>query len=268
MSKNSSINRDDRSKTKRDEINIGEIIEHIIRKKYTLLISIIISLAIMSLYNNLTKPVYQSSVTFKKENIFESRSKDEFGEMFSLKTMDEIDTETEILKTRTVLGKAVEELHLAFIIEKIEFSDNKSHKLDLNLLEYNNYINQEGDKYELMPQFLNVSFPSSEIAKYYMIEINEDHHTRVYDAHNRKLIESYPYISLVEIKVASLQLLFNWSNGDAGCKIYFKIQNVNNAIKRLQDYCAVERMGKTNLYKFSMKLYLHVFDFLHTPGRA
>ena len=99
---------------KKIEVDLKDILQIINRRRKYLILTIISTLFLAVLYNYFTKPIYESSVLLKKENASERRlSRDEFERRFSLQTTDEIETEIELINTRSVLENVINELNLS-----------------------------------------------------------------------------------------------------------------------------------------------------------
>ena len=103
MNENNSNNKS----IKKTDISITDLMQIINRRKKSLYIILISTLISVLIYNFIATPVYESSVVLKKENIDTKGSNDQFKEMFSMKTTDELETEMEIIKTRNVLEKVI-----------------------------------------------------------------------------------------------------------------------------------------------------------------
>lgn len=103
-----------------DDINISQLIGSILQSK-SLIISITLVFGVLSsIYAMLTVPVYKGNVLVQVEqNSSGLLALDEIGDMFSVESS--ADTEIYILRSRFIVGKAVDELNLTVKFQPLYF---------------------------------------------------------------------------------------------------------------------------------------------------
>ena len=128
--------------SKQTEIKLADILQIFRKRKYILIIALSASLILAGLYSFLSTPIYEASTLIKKEKIERDYSQDEFNKITQMYTTDEVETEMEILKTRTIFDKVINDLSLFFKIKKISIP-NSSIKFKNSLLaEYKHLLDE------------------------------------------------------------------------------------------------------------------------------
>ena len=71
------------------------------------------------MYNQFSTPVFESSALLKKEVNDNRGQRDEFSEFIRLQTSDQLETEMELVKTREVLSRVIDDLKLYVEFNKL-----------------------------------------------------------------------------------------------------------------------------------------------------
>ncbi len=235
------------------EISLHEIIAIINRRKMIIFISTCLILVLVILYNLFTSPIYESTVTLKKEIINSRSTSAEFKEMFSMQTMDELDTEIEIIKTRTVLEKIINELNLLVLIDKVENTSGHTQEFKTPLFIYDIQNNSLGERKS--PQFSNFTIDTNNpfITRKYYVKVSLANVFELYDEESDNLIYSAKYDSVAEFSLQGLNFKLNWLNGKNGDRINFEIKNFESVLNSLHDNIFITKVGKTNIFKVSFR---------------
>jgi len=207
------------------EFSLQDLIQILYRRKNTIILSIIIPLILVILYNFFSTPVYESTVTIKKELQSKRGAGDEFRDMILSQTMDELDTEIELIKTWTVLEKVVDELKIYVNIRKIEQSDGEGIDFNEPLIAYKDRSSSGESKG--LPQFSNfrIDIEKSSETKEYYIEITESNLYKLYDEESDQVIQSVRLYSTAMFDIDGLHFELKWPEGKIGDKVYFTINN-------------------------------------------
>ncbi|MGD9898860.1 MAG: GumC family protein, partial [Calditrichaceae bacterium] len=256
MLKNSSKSSDNYTKKIKDELNFYDVIQIINRRRHLIAISVISVVVLVSLYTFFAKPVYESSVLFKKEKMQEQNSQDEFRQMLSMQMLDEIDTEIEIFKSRAVLQKVIFDLNLMFSAKSAEFSDNDRLVLNADFNRYKAYIENREMDYRRLPEIseFNIYNEAIQGGKYYLT-LSNNRLLQLFDAENENLLQSVIYSIPAELGLRGFVIRFDWKNVTAEDRFYFDVEDFEHSYISLSKNTAVERVGKTNLFKLSVKSY-------------
>lgn len=238
--------------TKIDEISILEILQALYRRKGILFLSIFIMLIIATLYNFLATPTYKATTIIKKEDTYDKRSTDQLRNIIAGQTNDELETEMEIIKTRTVLEKVVTALNLNFIIEKLELPDNSSVKIGRYLYDYKDY--RLGTKYRrnTFPVFSEVNLAPGYKANKYYIEFSKANIFKLYDSATDYLIQTVNSPIVAEFNLPDVSIIFRWLNAEEGSKFYFEIKNLDKTVQKLKENTSLARIGETNIFKINV----------------
>lgn len=234
-----------------NEINLNEIFEIINRRKKYIILPVISTLLVVIIYNFLARPVYESSVILKKENVGTRRySQDEFESRFSLQTTDELETEIEMIKTRSVLEKVINELNLMFSIKEIELSTGETIKFNFSLKEYEWYLNSASSQPNL-PVFRKVQISPTNLGGNYYIVKSENQNLSLYNAETDSLIQIIAKGS--EFNLPGMKLLLNWPTAKLNDKIYFNIIHIAKTLGALRNSISIEIEGKTSIFTINVK---------------
>ena len=210
------------------EISLYDLIQIIKRRKKTIIISTLSTLLLVLIYNFFASPVYEAASTLKKEVVNNRGSSDEFKQMFSMQTMDELDTEIEIIKTRTVLEKIIEELDLLIDVQKVVYSDGRVKEVNKPLFSYKTLSRNAVQ--ERLPQFSNfqIDLNNPFISKEYSIKISSKNIFELYDEESEILLNSAERDSTAEFNIEGLQFTLQWPKGKPGDIAYIKIKNIES----------------------------------------
>ncbi|MCK5032954.1 MAG: hypothetical protein KAS18_04945, partial [Calditrichia bacterium] len=232
MSELNSIKTPSGSMQKNNEISLYEIFQILKRRKKYIILPIISTLLVVFLYNLFAKPIYESTVLLKKESLSERRlSRDEFERRFSLQTTDELETELEMIKTRSVLGKVINELNLLITIKEIELTNGESKSYNFSLKEYEWLLNNPASHRNL-PQFKKVSIQPPYFGGEYYILKSKNQIFKLYNATTESLLQKVP--SNNEFNLPEIQMLVSWLNAKNGDKIYFNVNHLEKALEALR----------------------------------
>jgi capsular exopolysaccharide synthesis family protein len=236
----------------KEEINLQQIIQIISRRKKILFVSVISFLLIAFIYNMLSTPIYESFVIAKKEDPSDNRGVDDIKKLFSMNTMDDLNTEIEIVKSGTVLRRVVDELNLTFFIEEVEWSNGENEVFNASFTEYNTYLDSEFENANKLPRFhhINVeySFPGAEI----LMQKSNEEEIDIFVNGNQILPETLDFDNL-ELNLPELQIRFSWSNAAVEDKIYLRILNMEESINKMKKNIRISAIGETNIAKLTVE---------------
>jgi capsular exopolysaccharide synthesis family protein len=241
------------SATKRDDITIRDVIQIVIKRKNILIPSMIFFFAVAILYNIITKPIYQATVVLKKESSVDRTSQDKFNEMFQFQTMDEVDTELGLIKTRTVFMKVINELRLYFNLDEVKYANGVSRSFNCSLSEYERNLDSILPGSGKLPIFtdlqINLGFKGGE----YYIEKSQEHLLQLINDSSGELIQSIMYADSGQFRLTDLSFNFSWKGANVGDVVYFEVENLEPTFKKLEENISITRRGKTNLFSISAK---------------
>jgi capsular exopolysaccharide synthesis family protein len=236
----------------KEEINLQQIFQIISRRKKILVVSLSSFLLIALLYNMLYTPVFESFVTVKKEEPSDSHNVDEIKKIFSMQTTDNLNTEIEIVKSGTVLGRVVDELNLTFFVEEVKWNNGESEVLNASYTEYITYLSSEFENVHKLPHFhqINVeySFPGAEV----LIQKSAVDEFEIF-LNGHKVLPVTLADNNFELKLPGLQIRFSWSNAAVEDKIYLRINNIEQATNKIRNSIRISAIGETNIAKLTVE---------------
>jgi tyrosine-protein kinase Etk/Wzc len=269
------------SKNNNKEKSLLEILNIVYQGRLKILVSVFISLVLAYLYNQFSKPVYESRALLKKEVAENGGKKDEFSELVQLQTADRLETEMELVKTNEVLGRVVKELKLYVELKKIVDPNENSWELNNVFLDFpdsgNTYANEISFH---LPVFKN--FQLLDDYKEFDLYIKKTGKNRfdLLNAKDDKLITSFNGFTINNIDTLdehygsnsadstqklgndNIQTLvntnfakfeFSWNDAPIGSKIFFNIQNQLKFITNFVKGINTSRLGYTDVFELDVR---------------
>lgn len=233
------------------ETNMSDIVHIIFRHKYALIIAVCTLLIMTFLFNEISVPKYKATVTLKKEILYNDRQADAFNEMILFRTMDEIDNEIEIIKTRTIFEKVIRKFNLCFVVKDIKLSDGEKIRFSCNLIIYDDYIKSKRKYYDRFPIIEDIRDTAHTVSKNYYVKISEMNELQLFDEENNQIIISSSSEDKLKINIQMVHLNLGWLNGRTGDKFSFQISSFEDVYDALQKNTTIEKLGKTNIFKLN-----------------
>ena len=235
------------------DFNLSAIFQIFNRGKYYLIFAVLTGVLLATVFNYISDPVYETSTIIKKENNHKNSYPDEFQKISRMQSPDEIHTEIEILKSRTVVEKAVDELDLFFKVNKISIPGIAPYDLELHLAEYDEYVAQNPLPH--LPRLVigELQIPSNFKGQDFYITVLEENTIALYDGDEDRVLQVIQNTSPAEFKTPMFRLSIEWPQIFLGSWIYFSIQNPKNTASGLEKNIAVAPLRKTNLFKLSVQ---------------
>ena len=237
----------------KEELSISQLIEIFSRRKWIIFFSILLFLVLALLYNFFSTPIYESHVIAKKEETSERAYTDELKNMFSMQTLDKLETEIEIIKSGTVLNKVINELNLSLVIQYIRFNNCNKKSFDASFIEYTDYINSIGGTSDQRPRFYSLKIDPSFTGGEFFIQKYLNGDLKLYNAVNTDLIQTSSSNAPTEFNSSGINIIIDWAKSQPGDQVYFKISNMEESVEILRNMINLSGIGKTNLAKLTVK---------------
>jgi capsular exopolysaccharide synthesis family protein len=257
------------------EKSLIEILQIVFRRRYVLISSVIIFLMLAVSYNFVATPVYEAFGLLKKEVASKDKAKGDFSGIIDLQTLDELETEMELVKTWNVLGNVIEELKLNISVISMVASDGETIEIGAPVTNFSDpsFIRSYDFQFDL-PEFKSVDLKKKKKSGEFFIKKTGTHKFEVYDASTNTLLqvsnnetkEELDQIATVDDPYTDIDLLEGVGNFDlpianleiywdapVGSIIYFDIQNFYRAVDKLKKKIKVEKKGKTNVFKVAVQ---------------
>ncbi len=283
MNNNNNNHSDNKSIKNRNQVpkrekTILEIFQLIMKNKYILLATIFSALVLALIYSFTTKPLFESTAVLKKEANPDSRrfGAPDISTMLSLQSLDEIETEMQLIKTHTVISSVVEVLDLFLTVDKINW-DGKSYEVKepyLNMLDP-----AFGAKYSArfqIPEQFHLTFVDSKrpVAGEYRIKKISDEKFELYDELSGKRIfiseetvsdslqsenelqnntdnneeSDLELFKSSEIITDHFKIDFAWTEAPDGSEIFFTLNDFTKSVTGVTKGINVAREGKTDIF--------------------
>lgn len=255
------------SQSPKKEKTLVEVIQIVVKNKYILLYSLIFFVAIALIYSFTTSPKYNAIVTLKKErNPEEKISGSDLTNLINLQSLDEIETEVQLVTTYSVLSKVVDELDLFCSFEKIDWG-GKKYKIDKTYIEMLDAQFQKkiAGKFRIPSNFkIILDDTSKSIENSYLIRKESENKYLLINLLNNKIIATseddilkanldstanfHLNNSIKYLKSKSFSININWDEAPVGSELYLKFNDFTQTVINIEKNTQVNREGKTDIF--------------------
>ncbi len=236
------------------EITLSDVSRILNRQKRIIFIALAVAFSGAFLFNQIVPPKYESSVLLKKEKISKEGVSSEIQELLFIRSLDEIETEIEIIKTRTILEQVVKKLKLNFQIEKVEIPTQATLKLKAPLVQYQTEYLPENSGW--LPKFDNITIQPVKGGKTYFVEKTTPMTYSLYDARTNRLIRSVAVTDttpFVVFQTPEVQFAFSWEKVKKGSKVFIRIIDFYKELENLKRAIKIKNRTKTELIEISVR---------------
>ncbi len=244
------------------EKTLLEIFQIIYKNKLLLIISVGVCITLTLIYIFISNPVYESSITLKKENSPEDRKfgAPDISMMLSFQSTDVIETEMQLITTFPVMSKVVEQLNLYCTIESLTWNGNESAKINKTYLDMlDPEFRSKNLKRFIIPRKFEISSNDTSdngITKY--IIRKEDGGTySLLDAADFKVLAisvidsaniDIDSVYLSELKTSNITIKINWDDAPVKSELYISLNGIDKTVEHLIKNTKVAREGKTDIF--------------------
>lgn len=256
------------------EKTLLEIFRLIIKNKYVLLSSIIFFVVISLIYSFTAPQKYDAVATLKKERTPEEGriNGSDLTSLINLQSLDEIETEVQLVTTYSVLSKVVDELDLFCNVEGINWGGVKTYninKLYLDIVDPS-FKTKNLSKFSFPKTFIIILTDTSKSiegnflirkekqSKYLLINqatnqiISEAYGSQI---ENKSLSDSATIINMKDqtfiLKTSRFSLIINWDDAPEMSEISFQLSDIPQTIAKVNKNTQVNREGKTDIFTVS-----------------
>jgi len=236
------------------EISISYIFRIINRRKTTIFISIGVVLTLVFLFNSFVPSKYEASVLLKKEKMANDKLNDEVQKFLFIRSLDEIETEMEIIKTQTILEEVVQNLKLNFIIQEISIPTQSNLELNIPFIRYQVEYLSSNEKW--FPIFKDCEINSLKKDLEYFIEKKDRNTYSLYQLEGEKLLQTALINDSTQIAYFSIpewKFSFKWPLVKIGSRVYVKLANLYNVLEILKQSIKIKSKPKTDLIEIAVR---------------
>lgn len=234
-------------------LDLAGIVRAISKRKIFIILSFILVFSAGYLYLKTAAHIYESTVLLKKEGDKNNAERDDpYLRLISLRSQDDITTEMALIRTKSVLDRVIEKLHLDLFIEKIVYVDGKTEDINRSLPEYNLLDNTKDSP---LPQILSFHVDSLENSVRLVLSKDSNNRFMLYKTENNRniIIGFFAENNPIEIKAADYYISIYWPDAQIGEKLFFTIFNNATAYNQLSNDVSVSQKEETNLLQISVK---------------
>jgi capsular exopolysaccharide synthesis family protein len=237
------------------QTNIDALILAFNKRKVIIFIAFVVIFVLGGIFYSMKSPIYESTVLLKKqEQPKDQNLQDQYLKLVANQSLDDIETELQLVTTRVVLLKVVNQLKLNFIINEIQFSNNNKINIGRSLTSFNWWYNDIGSDSLNYPQILDAQVDSiDDVAKTEYYIINNNGFIDLYDAESNKLINSRRAGNPAEISSNDFHLKIDWHKSLPGTKVYFTVLGAITSTDNLNKKIKVGQVDKTNIIQIHVQ---------------
>jgi capsular exopolysaccharide synthesis family protein len=233
----------------KNEPDLGRLFQILKRRKYILLISMVLFLSFGVILNSVLKPYYVASVLLKKDKPEKKGdNKDEITELINLQSSDEVETEIELVKTWDVLDKVIKDLYLFLNIDYIAKPENQKAVINLGYIDYKRMFSPDTISTSEYPGFSEVKVKVNNKQLKYFVEKKTEGYN-LYNAETNSFITS-SMSGNFETEFIDFQI---WWNAQPGSRVYFTSDSYFKTITSLRNSITIDQQAKTSLFEISEK---------------
>ena len=272
---NAIFSHNSRNQSIKKEKSLIEILQIVFRRRYVLISSVVVFLILAVFYNFLTSPTYEAIGLLKKEVASKDAGKGEFSNIIDLQTLDELETEMELVKTWNVLGNVIDELKLNVYVKSLVTSDGETIEINEPVTNFSDPSFSRNHELQIeLPEFKVVDIKIKKQNGDFFIKKTGPYTFEIHDATTNTLLqvsdnrpsleldqtvkEDDPYSDIdlksglgkFDLPIANLEIFWN---APIGSTVYFYILNYYKAMDILKNKIKVEKRGKTNVFKVAVK---------------
>ncbi|MCP5064837.1 MAG: polysaccharide biosynthesis tyrosine autokinase [Ignavibacteriae bacterium] len=233
----------------KSEISLLEIFRILKRRKNIIIISILISLLVVLLYNFFRTPTYRSIALLKKEHIYDNNNQqDKVREIISLQSRDVLETEMELVKTRDVLNNVIDDLSLNIIVTKVVLADGTVTALNESLLDYQYKYNLKYDN-SVFPKInsFDVGLKTQNVKFVVTNDSTNSFSFAILDSE----FEETQNEKYSELDPSEWRINIEWPSANSNTKIYFESMDYNKFYESFSKSIEVYKRVKTNIFEIS-----------------
>lgn len=233
------------------DFSVGDIWQIFMRQRSVILATAFTVVVIAGVASYFMPPVYEAKTVLKKEVAGKNEQIDQFSRMVSTQSAaGEIETESELLRSRAVLEGVVQDLNLYFIIDKIEVPDVVSYTFDTPLVDYLNELSRypntaaphiEVTGFNAIPGFREVEGGS------YVIRVNNRGALDMYNTETEELLATQPTGSTARFELPLVQFDVTWPRPAPGSELFFTINNLEETLTGTRESSSVSTPLNTTL---------------------
>ena len=236
------------------QTNIDALILAFNKRKWVIVIAFLFIFLCGGVYYSVTSPTYESTVLLKKEDQPKNQStQDQYIKLVANQSMDDIETDLQLINTKSVLSKVVNQLKLNFKVKQIQFPEGKNIDFNETLTAFDRWLNNQGSNRVNYPQILEAQVDSNYDGNQtsYYVAYNSGY-IELYDAHTNNLINSRRSGNPVEIKSDDFYMKIDWHKSPPGTKVFFTVYGRVSSTGMLNKKIKIQQVGKTNVIQIQV----------------
>lgn len=253
MNQNHDVDNRFREKKLSEILSLRKVYFLILHRKKYIYLSLSITILAVFLFNLLSDPIYESTVILKKEPVQDVRSTDEIGKIIAMQTLDEVETEIEIVKSRSVLEKVAEELLLFVNISEVNLPSGEFFESDKSYLSYQEFLSTSPAIQQKFPVITQASISSKNEEMEYNILVSDNKLMTVLAENEVLLTKTFDEKGNISVNFPEGGFHIHWEEPASGSDLKITFKNLEKVLEKLYHSISTKRIGKTNLFQIKVE---------------
>ncbi len=239
------------------DFSVSDLIQILLRQRFTILATAFIVIVISAVASYFMPPVYEAKTVLKKEVAAKNEQMDQFSRMVSTQSAaGEIETESELLRSRDVLESVVQDLNLYFVIDQIDVPEVVSYTFDTPLVNYTNELsrypdtgapNIEIEQFIALPGFREIEGAA------YIIRVDDRYALQLVDPETQEVLDTQPAGVTARFQLPLVHFNITWPNPEPGSELAFHVNNLEETLKGLRESTSVSTPINTTLLALTVQ---------------
>lgn len=240
-------------------LTLKDVIDILNRQRFPIIVCTLFVTLLAGIYAFVATPLYKTTTVLKKEVNAPQNNQmvDEFSRIVSMQSMvDVIETESELIRSRAVIEKVIQDLDLYFIVNQIEVPDVISYTFDMPLEVYRHELDQYPESSApriSVNQFLAPAGFREIEAVSYVIRVNEMQQLELYTVETNELVDSQMASPSVRFDLPLFSFNINWPDPSPGSSFFFTVNNHEETYQSLRESISVDTPMNTTLLSIAVE---------------
>lgn len=236
---------------KNSEFDFGRLVQVLAKRKWILLVSLLVFIVVALVYNTITKPIYESSVLMKKETAPKNdNSRDELKDILTYQSSNVIETELELVKTNEVLEKIANKFSLFFTVKSLDKVNGSKGEIDLGMAEYNQKYFNDGVGSGYFPKFTDIKLKTFDKSFNFLVKKkNNTDYDLFNDDNGQYITEGKNGLFITE----NIDFHVDWPKASPGKTVSVSVNNFYKTVQTFSKNIDLEQKAKTDVFIISVR---------------
>ena len=240
-------------------LTLKDIIDILNRQRFPIIVCTLLLTICAGIYAFTATPIYKTTTVLKKE-VFapqNNQAMDDFSRIVAMQTLNDVlETESELIRSRAVLERVIQDLDLYFIVNSIEVPSVISYTFDMPLEVYRNELDQypqsSAPRISVNEFLAPAGFRELEPVSY-VIRVNDQRQLELYEEETETLLDTRAATASTSFTLPLFRFSIRWPDPSPGSSFYFTVNNHEKTYQGLRQSISVDTPLNTTLLSISVE---------------